>query len=133
MVGTRMYMGVDYGMRKVGVALADAETCIAHAHAVFARGNAPERIATLCTSHGVQAIIVGVPVNVKYGNDGSAVHAFIAQLRDAVPHAEIHTVDEMFTTRIARTHRIAAGKRGGDDDAEAARVLLQEWCDSHNV
>ncbi len=127
----RHYLALDWGKQKVGMALADAETCIAFAHAVVPMN---ERITTVVgdvvAEYEVDTILVGVPLHCAHNNNGTGARDFAAMIAARFPSVQVRIIDEMFTTKMAQAHRRDAGKRGGDDDAEAARIFLQEWCDA---
>lgn len=127
----KYYLALDWGERKVGMALADGETQIAHAHVVVPMSEKIFAIiGDMIAQYDVAVIIVGVPSHRAHGNDGTRARDFATVLTAQFPHVRVHMYDEMFTTKMAQAARKVAGKKGGDDDAEAARILLQEWCDT---
>ncbi len=127
----QQYLGLDWGQRKIGVALADGETRIAHAHAIIpTTPDVYDVLTEIVEAHGVTVIVVGVPVHRGHGNTGAYAHAFAKELAALFPAVQVVCVDEMFTTKMARAGRVASGKKGADDDAEAARILLQEYLDA---
>lgn len=126
----RYICGIDYGTRKIGVAFADTETCIASAHDIVP--NTPDGIARIiqwCKERDVHTVVVGVPNNAQHGNDAQEARTLGATIADALPSGMVCYHNEMFTTVLAQRNRRQANRRGGNDDAEAARIILQEWCD----
>lgn len=132
-----MILGVDPGLRRVGLAIADEETRVALPFDVIdARSVDPVlRIAELARERGASAIVVGRPVGLS-GRDGPAVqaqHEFLLQLRTAVP-IPVEEFDERLTTVIAERSLRAQGsspaKRSKVRDAVAAQVMLQGYLDT---
>ncbi len=127
----RHYLALDWGERKVGMALADGETCIAFAYATVPMSEKIGAvISDVIAEYDVSMILVGVPSHRAHGNNGVGARDFAAMIAARFPSVQVRIADEMFTTKMALAHRRDAGKRGSDDDAEAARILLQEWCDA---
>ncbi len=125
------YLGLDWGERKIGIALSDDETRIAYAHTIMPNDAAVlDTLAQIVAEYNVSTIVIGVPLHTAHGNTGEGARAFAQKIREALPTVTVQCVDEMFTTRLARAGRVAAGKSGGDDDADAARIILQDWLDT---
>lgn len=125
------YLGIDWGRRKVGLAIADVETRVAMPFGSISNdGAVVATIARIVAAESVVTVVVGVPRHDAHGNEGAAAAEFAAALRVALLGTAVVTADEMFTTAMARAARQVAGKRGGDDDANAACVLLQDWIDA---
>jgi putative Holliday junction resolvase len=130
-------MGLDYGTKRVGVALSDETHMLAHPHAVLPAEPFAQLVASLkalIQEKQVVKIVVGVPRNMDGTEGDSAKNAreFIARLKEtlAVP---IATVDERMTTLQASRQLQEAGKntkkQKGTIDAAAAAVLLQTHLD----
>ncbi len=130
----RRLLAIDYGDRRIGLAVSDPTGTIASPAGHIARraGKRPpvaalvERAQTL----GVTAIVLGLPLDAE-GRDtprAAEVRTVGAALgaRTGLP---VRYVDERFTTAVAlRAVRAMGGSthgRKGDVDALAATVLLQ--------
>lgn len=129
--------GVDYGARRVGVALADPLRLVARPLGTFAPGEALRELARLVAEDGVGVIVVGWPLD-DDGAEGRAVdrvRPFLGRLRKAAPDAEVVVQDERDSSRRAMAELVEAGvPRGrrrtkGTLDAAAACVILQDWLD----
>jgi putative Holliday junction resolvase len=131
-------LGIDYGSRRVGLALSDPLRIIASGAGVLQ--NTPSLVKTLSRfvdEHQVVAIVVGMPYapDGGKGKKGEEVDRFIRRLQEAVT-VPIETWDESFTTVEAG----AAIRNGGMKkkqrqqkgvlDEMAARLLLQEFLDA---
>ncbi len=132
-----MMLGIDVGARRVGVAVADAETRFARPLEVIDVSSMDPvgRIAALVTDLRATAVVVGKPVGLS-GHAGPAVEAqagFVTRLRQAVT-VDVHEYDERLTTVMAnRKMRDAGMKRDAQKqlrDAIAAQIMLQGYLDS---
>lgn len=134
-----MILGVDPGARRVGLAIADAETRWARPLEVIDSGSVDPvaRIAALVHEKGIDKIVVGRPVSLS-GKRGPAVEsqrAFVERLTDAVK-VSVEEHDERLTTVIAERALKEGGapakRRGQLRDAVAAQVLLQSYLDANS-
>jgi putative Holliday junction resolvase len=132
-----MILGVDPGKRRVGVAIADAETRWARPLEVIdAQAVDPiARIVALVHENGVERIVVGRPVSLS-GEEGPAVdvqRSFVERLSAEVKVA-VEEHDERLTTVIAERSLREVGaspeRRKELRDAVAAQVMLQGYLDA---
>lgn len=132
-----MILGIDPGSRRVGVAIADAETRFARPLEVIdATKNDPTaRIAELVAEHDAELVVVGRPTSLS-GRAGPAVdaqQAFVNGLR-AVLEVAVKEHDERLTTVLADQGLRAGGARrkarAAVRDAVAASVMLQSYLDA---
>ena len=126
---------VDYGTRRVGLALADGLRMAAHPVGTFAPEAALAELHRLDALHGLAVIVVGWPLDAD-GAEGKAVARvvpFFNRLRKAFRAAEVVAVDERLSSREASERLYAAGawakvrRDKGLIDAEAACVLLEDY------
>ncbi len=131
--------GVDYGSRRVGIALADPLRLFARPVGTFAPGQALTELARLVADEGVGAIVVGWPL-MDDGGEGAAVdrvRPFLGRLKKAASGADVEVQDERDSSRRALDELVAAGvskkrrREKGTLDAAAACVILQDWLDEH--
>jgi putative Holliday junction resolvase len=130
-------LGIDFGERRIGLAISDPEGRVAVPLTTFERTSdrqAVGRIAAIVRAEGVEALVLGEPRNVD-GSRGQAVervHRFAAKLREktALP---VEFVAETLTSVEARQRLAVAGvdlrRRPEKIDAVAAQILLQEALD----
>ena len=127
-------MAIDYGEKRIGLALSDPTRTIASplGHIVRRAGKRPPlaEIMRRAAEHEVKALVIGLPLD-QEGDDtarATEVRAIAVELekRTAMP---VTLVDERYTTAAAlRTVREMGGStrgRKGDVDALAATILLQ--------
>ncbi len=129
-------LGLDFGTKRIGVAVADEETRFARPLEVIdvTKQDPIARVVALIDDLDVRAIIVGKPLGLS-GKEGPAVAAqsvFLGQLRAAVS-VDVREHDERLTTVLADQQMRAAGlKRDAQKqlrDAIAAQVMLQGYLD----
>jgi len=115
-------LGIDYGQRKVGLALADLETKTAVPLEVVRADGLGLRLKALIVLEEINIIVVGLPI----GMDGQEteqtreVRKFIENLKSNID-VEVVAEDERLTS-------VQAGKVG-KDDAVAAMYILQSYID----
>ncbi len=130
-------MGLDYGDRRIGVALSDAMGWTAQPLGMIERdaGGELERIAELVREHEVSEIVVGLPKNMNgtIGERGEISIAFAETLRQRLS-IPVHLWDERLTTAAATKTLLEADisrrKRKQVVDKMAAALLLQNYLDS---
>jgi putative holliday junction resolvase len=135
-------LGLDFGERRVGIAISDPTGTIARPLQVLMRASREEDFAALAAivaEHGVERIVVGQPLSLDGTEGPQARHVagYAAALADALP-VEVVSWDERFTTitadEILRQTRKEKDRRrargGGEIDAIAAAVILQGYLDS---
>ena len=131
-------MGIDYGSRRVGIAVSDPLRVITRG--LGALDNTPaltDMIAAKVREEQVVLIVVGMPFapDGGPGAKGEEVGRFIEVLRTQVP-VPVEIWDESFTSVGARQTFIDGGMKKrkrqekGRVDEMAARLLLQEYLES---
>jgi putative Holliday junction resolvase len=127
-------LAVDFGERRVGVALSVAETGLAVPFAVIERRSdrqVIERLAAIADEEGIGGLVVGNPVGLdgRAGTASERVHRFAAKLvqRTGLP---LLWIDETLTSVEASRRLRAAGSSPARCrqwlDAVAAQILLEE-------
>jgi putative Holliday junction resolvase len=125
-------IGVDHGLRRVGVAVGDEETGMAFPRSVVPSGEAPERIHDLAVAEGTSRVVVGLPLNIdgSEGAQAAAARGFGARL-------ELLGLDVTFSDERLTTWEAEQQSRSGDrptaanaiDSAAAALILEQYFAD----
>lgn len=124
------YLGIDWGEKKIGVAIADSETKMAFSLMTLANDERLlDALGAIVDERDVREVIIGIPSHinrerVEYG--GEKLGKLLAE-RFSV---SIHYENEMFTTKMARASLIERGVRGhldDLDDSEAARIILESF------
>ena len=75
-------------------------------------------------------MVIGVPGHMNAKKEGSDQEA-LGKLIEINTDVPVVYFEEMFTTKMAQANLRQAGVKqaGKVDDAEAARIILQEWID----
>ncbi len=133
-------MGIDYGSRRVGIAVSDPLRIITRGlGALENTPGLPGMIAARVREEQVVLIVVGMPFapDGGLGARGEEVGRFIEALRAQV-QVPVEIWDESFTSVDARQAFIAGGMKKrkrqekGRVDEMAARLLLQDYLENRN-
>lgn len=137
------YLGLDFGSRRIGVAVSDELGLTAQPVLTLERrGSGPANrredlrsLARLCRRFGVAGIVVGNPLHLSGESSPRAAktQAFAAELGQ-LTGLPIHFCDERLTTRAAHEILYEAGherqKHGKVVDQVAATLILQSFIDA---
>lgn len=131
----RIFLGLDYGLRRIGVACGDAERRLAFAlgtHVEGRDGSALDHLAAIAQERGVQALVVGLPLRADGGEGAIAEKARrFARLLEQRLDLPVILWDERYTSQEAdRWLQDSKKVRKGDRDALAAEIILQSYLDS---
>lgn len=126
-------LALDPGERRTGIAICDPTGSLARpleTHDRKTDASLLERVAELCSEHGVERVLVGLPLT-QMGERGpmaEQAESLARKLRQRLG-LPVDLVDERYTSLEA--DHILAGKRApkGRRDAVAAALLLQTWLD----
>jgi putative pre-16S rRNA nuclease len=125
-------IGVDHGLRRVGVAVGDEETGMAFPRSVVPIGMASDRIHELAMAEGTSRVVVGLPLNIdgSEGAQAAAARAFGAAL--AMRGLDVTFSDERLTTWEAEQQSRSRDRptaANAIDSAAAALILEQYFAD----
>jgi putative holliday junction resolvase len=127
----RRILAIDYGRRRLGLALSDELGMTARPFATILRVNRQSdlrRIRQICRDHSIARIIVGHPLHMSgaVGEMAAEAARFAARLNKATG-IETELVDERLTSwQAGQTGAARRGNRRAIDDLAAA-VLLREY------
>ncbi len=126
------YLGIDWGEARIGVSFAERETRIAFAIATL-KNDATlfDRCKDIIKERGADTIIIGAPLYAHSSNSASGGKSF-GQVLEKALSVKVFFHNEMFTTKMAIENLKERGAKNiaSSNDAEAARIILQEWLDS---
>ncbi len=130
------YLGIDYGTKRIGLAVGDDVTHTASpVTTVAAQGQADrdaDAVAVVAKEYGVAAFVLGLPLNMDSteGPQAKLVRAFGAVL-EARAGLTVHYVDERLSSfaadELLRPAELTRKKKKGVQDAVAAAVILQTF------
>lgn len=129
-----MYLGIDWGEKKIGLAIADDETRLAFAdQVVFNDDKVWENLKEIIDEYLVEKIVIGLSTHDVQSDNEKKIRSFANELKNRFNVKVIFT-EEMFSTREAQENLKKQELKNLDskDDAEAARVLLQSYLDHEN-
>ncbi len=135
------YIGVDYGTKRIGLAVSDPLGSLASPFkTVPAQGTPPQHVQDVVDSataeFDVDEWVVGHPLNMDgtVGPQAKLTRTFARRLAGATG-APVHLWDERLTSSQADRHLAAAGltrkKKKARRDAVAAQIILQSFLDAH--
>lgn len=125
------YLGIDYGARRIGLAIGDDEAKLALPKGAV---NVKELEKFFKDEGPFDAVVVGLPRNLN-GSDTAqtiAVRRFSDDILWRKLHVEAVFQDEAATSSIAEERLKQIGKpyEKGDIDSEAAAIILQDYLDT---
>ena len=134
-------MSVDYGTKRVGVAIADPLRLFAQPVGTFPPNEALDVLARVQQEDGVEVVVVGWPLETdgSLGKMTKLVGEYINRIKKRLPGVEIVRMDERNTSERAK-ELIRGGIRpslrstGRERiDTAAAGLLLQEYLDEQRI
>ena len=137
-------MGIDFGMKRVGVAVSDPLRIIAQGIETLENNSSlVARVTEVVKKMSVGKIVVGKPLKLSGQEGDSAIEAakFAQKLRDRLKSEsldiEVVEWDERFTTTMAQRTQLELGvkkkerQKKGNLDRMASQLILQSYLDSH--
>ena len=128
-------LALDYGSRRIGVAVGDRATGLAFSRPALRRHGVEADVAAvarLAGSEGAERVVLGLPLHAggDEGSQAALVRAFGERL--ARRGLEVAYHDERLTTWQAAQEigARAARRRTGEVDSTAARLVLQDYLDA---
>lgn len=126
------YLGIDYGTKRTGVAISDADGRIAVLKETIESESQNEtiaRIKEIAEAEQIDVIVVGMPKNMggEHTEMSAEVERYIAKLRDHLK-IPVQIVDERLTTEMAK--KLLHGMKPENKDQVAAQILLQNFLDA---
>ncbi len=125
MLNPMRFLGIDYGSKKIGLALTDSEGMMAFPHSVIkADDTVLKTIETIVEKEGVGEIVIGHSLD-REGNPNKvheAVEAFMLDLTLSLG-IPIHLEPEQYSTQEA----LRIQGRNDKTDASAATIILNSY------
>ncbi len=131
------YLSIDYGLKRVGLAICDAEeTIVSPLQLLKVDPSHPQRlieqIERIITEHQVEAVVVGLPLNMddSEGQQAELTRRFVKQLCETV-NKPVHFQDERLSSEAADGMLAESGlsrkKRKEKRDMLAACEILNDF------
>ena len=128
-------VGIDYGRKRVGVAVTDPLRIFASALETVPSAKIIEYLPKYAAAEPIERFVVGYPVNMdgKPSEAAKDVDAFLNLLRKKFPSVPVSLEDERFTSVLAHRAMIDGGVRKMDRrdksavDKVSAALILQTY------
>ncbi|MFQ5674577.1 MAG: Holliday junction resolvase RuvX [bacterium] len=133
-------LGIDYGGKRIGLAVSDPSGIIARGLPTIANRGLPDvldRIKRIVLEFGITEIVVGYPLTMKAkaGQAAQSTDRFMSALRKSL-HLPTVAWDERLTSKLAERTIRELGKSPGKNkekvDELAAVFILQSYLDRGN-
>ncbi len=131
-------MAIDWGRRRVGVALSDETATLARPLPTLDGSSVKQlldELSAIALREEARTIVVGLPANMdgSEGESAAAARKLGASLAQRLPGVSVVFLDERLSTKEARDILIERGerarKKSGRVDQVAAALLLQSYLD----
>ncbi len=131
-------LAIDYGSKRVGVAVTDPRQIIASGLTTVHSKNVMAFLKEYLIKENVECFVVGEPkqMNNEPSQSTEMIEAFVKNLRKQFPGISIERVDERFTSMIASQTMLSAGLKKKDRqrkeliDKISATLILQTYLES---
>ena len=126
------HLGIDYGEKRIGIALSDPEGRIAFPRKVIFNRSVKQALADIkkvLEDEKVSRVVIGLPVGLSGRETGETqkVRAFGEALKKEIV-LPVEFENEMLTSRMAER----AGIKKEHVDESAAALILQSYLDKQN-
>ncbi len=128
-------MAIDYGGKRTGIAVTDPLQIIATGLTFVNSNELMAFLKDYFLKEEVELVIVGMPLNL----DDSPTHgtplveAFLKKMKNVFPAMPVKTVDERYTSKMAKAAMFEMGMKKkdrrvkGNVDEISATIMLQEY------
>ena len=131
-------LAIDYGQKRVGIAVTDEEQIIASALTTVHSKDIMSFLKDYLANEKVACFVVGLAKKLDDTPSESArfIEPFVRRLKADFPEIEIHRVDERFTSKLAFQTMIDTGVKQqkrrdkGLVDKISATIILQSFLDA---
>ena len=134
-------MALDYGTKRVGIAVTDELQLIASGLCTVRTHDCMDFLIEYLSKESVSTIVMGIPKNLRNQNTDATpyVKGFAKQIRKQFPEMKVELIDERFTSKIAFQSMIDAGlkKKARQDktlvDEVSATLILQSYMEQQKI
>jgi putative Holliday junction resolvase len=131
-------LAIDYGTKRVGIAVTDQLQLIANGLKTVAVSDIFPFLRSYIEQEPVELLLVGEPKKMNYADSDvcRVIIPFVNKLKKEFPHIPVKRVDERFTSKMAFQTMIDAGlnktKRQNKAlvDTISATIILQSYLES---
>lgn len=128
-------MAIDYGSKRVGIAVTDPLQIIASGLTTVHSKDLISFLTNYINKEKVECIVVGEPKRMNNEPSESArfIEPFVTHLKRTFPHIKVERIDERFTSKMAFQTMIDGGLKKKDRqnkeliDEISATIILQTY------
>lgn len=128
-------MAIDYGSKRVGLAVTDENNIIASALTTVHSSEIIEFLKNYFSKHNFSTIVIGEPKTLsnEMAQSGEMINNFVKHLSKTFPDKTIVRFDERFTSKMAFQTMIDSGLKKKDRQNKAtidqisATIILQDY------
>jgi putative holliday junction resolvase len=130
---------IDYGLKRTGIAVTDPLQIISTGLTTVDTHDLIAFLKNYFLGEMVELIIIGKPKNLDNSDTHATplVEAVMIQLKKEFPQMPVKTVDERYTSKMAKQAMLEMGMKKKDRrnkrtvDEIAATIMLQEYMQNH--
>lgn len=142
------FLGIDYGTKRIGLALSDENATLAFPKEIILNDKDTfQKLGQIIKEEEIQAIVVGESVDFKGSLNAlqARIEVFILELKDAFG-LPVHKQKEFLTSvearksgsskkdfNVSQSHSKVKQIKSGRIDASAAALILQRYLDKVNI
>ncbi len=131
-------LAIDYGRKRVGLAVTDEMQIIANALTTVRAHDTIDYLRNYIKHENVDCIVVGEPkqMNNEPSEAAKFIEPFVKRLKNEFPHIKIERHDERFTSKMAQQTILESGLKKKDRqnkallDSISATIILQSYMNS---
>jgi putative Holliday junction resolvase len=128
-------LSIDYGEKRVGIAVTDPLKIIANGLTTSPTKEIFNFLKDYCEKEDVECFVVGDPKNLNNEDSrmSGKVNAFIQKLKKLFPNIPVEKFDERFTSKMASQAMVQMGLKKKDRqkkeliDKISATIILQDY------
>ncbi len=133
-------LAVDYGKKRVGLAVTDPLKIIGSALATIPAHEIFSYLKDYFSKEQVEKLVVGLPkqMNNQPSESMPLINQFVAQFKRLYPEIPVQMVDERFTSKLAVQTMVMGGVKKKDRqnkamiDTVSATIILQSYLESES-
>jgi len=133
-------IGIDYGTKRVGLAVTDPLQMFASPLDTYSSGEVLIFLVKYAKEEEIDGFVVGMPKNLRGEDTHSTKHVkdFVEELKQKFPQKAIHLQDERYTSSIAADALVRGGMKKKDRrkkenlDKVSAAIILQSYLESRS-
>lgn len=119
-------LGIDYGTKRIGLAISDESLTLARELQIFSPNEFWDEINNIVQNEEVEKIIIGLPLNMSGEDSQKTVEARgFAEKVATITGVDVELVDERLSSAMAQN---ISGQKNNLDSL-AAQIILQNYLD----